>query len=214
MDLESNPPRADKAAGGLGSSSCVLADDRSNYSPARHLTQAWSRGRAPLFRNGTKSRGVRERKVRAKKNPAPRPAIEISGDRTGERFEAELAAISRALKNAPFIAAGNRLRMAVVLFEPWVAGRSGMVTTRLRVATVDDLRREARKRVRFFKIGKRTRKPASIVPHHHFNELMRRAISARTASVCFAWLRCDLNGRVIASSPPLHFGQTRKFGNG
>ncbi|MGH6847808.1 MAG: hypothetical protein ACREC0_10320 [Methylocella sp.] len=216
MAFESKPPHADEAPGVAGLSSCVPADDRPHHNLIRRPVQAQAlrdRARTRLRRRGLASSrlaadGSAKRQPKKKTKPA-RPVIEISGDVSGLRFESEFAAIARALKGSPFIAAGNYLRVPVL-------DRSGaMVTTRLRTATIADIRHEARKRVRFVRIGARSRKPAyCALPLVHCDELIRRAGAARLASICSVWLRVDSKGRVIASSPPLHFGQTRKFADG
>ncbi|MGH6839943.1 MAG: hypothetical protein ACREDT_14320 [Methylocella sp.] len=141
-----------------------------------------------------------------KKTPRARRFIEISGERSGSRFEAEIAAIRRALKGSPFIVAGGALRLARADFEWTIDRRVGGLTTHLKAATVEDIRNELRKRVRFSR--------SSTVSYLHLPELMDRARRAPFANCNFVWLRADSNGRIVSSSPPLHFGQKTKFGNG
>lgn len=152
--------------------------------------------------------------IYCKKKSGPRPKIELCGDQIGSQFERELAAIKRALKGAPFIACGGCLRLVITEFE-WVADRrSGTLTTKLRKATAEDLRKEARKRCRFFSMNPRSQNRASIALVWHFEELIHRASYSRSANRdCFVWLRIDSEGTIICASPPLYFGQSRKFGN-
>ncbi|MGH6795355.1 MAG: hypothetical protein ACREDD_04990 [Methylocella sp.] len=210
MVLATKPPRAGVAAGAAGSSSCDPADDGHAHILLRPRAQAFSRVRPLLFRIPAKTRGRKTKKVRAKQKKAPRArtVIEISGERIGPEFEVELRAIRRALKGAPFVAACNRLCVPVLEFEPGWNRHGGMITSSLRPAVIDDLRRELQKRrIRFSRTGK----PASGGPLFHFEELLRRAGRARMGCVGSVWLRIDLSNHIIATSPPLYFGQSRKF---
>ncbi|MGH6842731.1 MAG: hypothetical protein ACREDV_11700, partial [Methylocella sp.] len=108
-------------------------------SQSSHLSAAPGQKFCGMAARASRRRGDGVKTRAKKKNPARR-LIEISGHSSGEVFEHELSAIKRALRDTPFVVAGGALRFVHAYFA-WTGYRcGGFVTTRLKLATIADLR--------------------------------------------------------------------------